>query len=221
MRLSDFRPAGRRARGVLARCRRRRFFLPPAAARTSRRPRSTSIRPTFSTIRRSPISNRATRARPPKKFDEIDKEHPYSDYARRAMLMSAFLHFRRAEYQDAINDARALRDALSGERRRGLRAVPDRRILFPPDPRRDARPGPRAEGHGCHGRHPAEISGLRIRRGRAQQDRGGARPAGRQGDADRPLLSGAARISSPPSTASRRWSRSTRRRATSRRRWSA
>jgi outer membrane protein assembly factor BamD len=40
-----------------------------------------------------------------KKFDEIDKEHPYSDYARKAMLMSAFLHFRRAQYQDAINDA--------------------------------------------------------------------------------------------------------------------
>ncbi len=40
-----------------------------------------------------------------KKFDEIDKEHPYSDYARKAMLMSAYLNFRRAKYQDAINDA--------------------------------------------------------------------------------------------------------------------
>ena len=40
-----------------------------------------------------------------KKFDEIDKEHPYSEYARRAMLMSAFLSFRRGQYQDAINDA--------------------------------------------------------------------------------------------------------------------
>jgi outer membrane protein assembly factor BamD len=39
-----------------------------------------------------------------KKFDEIDKEHPYSDYARKAMLMSAFLAFRRGQYQDAIND---------------------------------------------------------------------------------------------------------------------
>ena len=39
-----------------------------------------------------------------KKFDEIDKEHPYSEYARRAMLMSAFLSFRRGQYQDAIND---------------------------------------------------------------------------------------------------------------------
>ena len=29
-------------------------------------------------------------------FDEIDKQHPYSDYARRSMIMSAFLNFRRA-----------------------------------------------------------------------------------------------------------------------------
>ena len=38
-------------------------------------------------------------------FETIDKEHPYSDYARRSMVMSAFLNFRRGHYQDAINDA--------------------------------------------------------------------------------------------------------------------
>ena len=50
------------------------------------------------------------------KFETIDKEHPYSDEARKAMIMSAFLNFRRGKYQDAINDARALRDALPGDR---------------------------------------------------------------------------------------------------------
>jgi outer membrane protein assembly factor BamD len=40
-----------------------------------------------------------------KKFEDIDKEHPYSEYARRSMIMSAFLNFRRGQYQDAINDA--------------------------------------------------------------------------------------------------------------------
>jgi outer membrane protein assembly factor BamD len=40
-----------------------------------------------------------------KKFQTIDTEHPYSDEARKAMIMSAFLNFRRAKYQDAINDA--------------------------------------------------------------------------------------------------------------------
>jgi outer membrane protein assembly factor BamD len=40
------------------------------------------------------------------KFQTIDTEHPYSDEARKAMIMSAFLNFRRAKYQDAINDAK-------------------------------------------------------------------------------------------------------------------
>jgi outer membrane protein assembly factor BamD len=40
-----------------------------------------------------------------KKFEEIDKEHPYSEFARRSTLMSAFIHFRRSQYQECINDA--------------------------------------------------------------------------------------------------------------------
>ena len=39
------------------------------------------------------------------KFETIDKEHPYSEEARKAMIMSAFLNFRRGKYQDSINDA--------------------------------------------------------------------------------------------------------------------
>jgi outer membrane protein assembly factor BamD len=39
------------------------------------------------------------------KFEALDKEHPYSEYSRRAMLMSAFLNFRNGQYQEAINDA--------------------------------------------------------------------------------------------------------------------
>jgi outer membrane protein assembly factor BamD len=40
-----------------------------------------------------------------KKFEEIDQEHPYSEYSRKATLMSAFLNFRRAKYPEAVNDA--------------------------------------------------------------------------------------------------------------------
>jgi outer membrane protein assembly factor BamD len=40
-----------------------------------------------------------------KKFDDIDKQDPYSEYARRSMILSAFLSFRKGQYQDAINDA--------------------------------------------------------------------------------------------------------------------
>ena len=39
------------------------------------------------------------------KFEEIDAEHPYSEYARKSMIMSAFLQFRRGQYQEAINEA--------------------------------------------------------------------------------------------------------------------
>ena len=38
-------------------------------------------------------------------FEDIDKQHPYSEYARRSMIMSAFLEFRRGRYTDAINEA--------------------------------------------------------------------------------------------------------------------
>ncbi len=39
------------------------------------------------------------------KFETIDKEHPYSDYARRSTLMSAYINFRRGDYPEAINNA--------------------------------------------------------------------------------------------------------------------
>jgi len=41
-----------------------------------------------------------------KKFEEINKQHPYSDYARRSLMMSAYLNFKRARYQESINDAK-------------------------------------------------------------------------------------------------------------------
>jgi outer membrane protein assembly factor BamD len=40
------------------------------------------------------------------KFEQIDKEHPYSEYARRALIMSAFLNFRRGRYPEAVNEAK-------------------------------------------------------------------------------------------------------------------
>lgn len=45
-------------------------------------------------------------AKASKKFEEIDKQHPYSDYARRSMIMTAYLSFRRGQYPETINAAR-------------------------------------------------------------------------------------------------------------------
>jgi len=41
-----------------------------------------------------------------KLFDEVERQHPYSVWARRAQLMSAFNYYLAQKYQDAINSAR-------------------------------------------------------------------------------------------------------------------
>jgi outer membrane protein assembly factor BamD len=41
-----------------------------------------------------------------KLFDEVERQHPYSVWARRAQLMSAFNYYLSEKYQDAINSAR-------------------------------------------------------------------------------------------------------------------
>ncbi|MBV8976455.1 MAG: outer membrane protein assembly factor BamD [Alphaproteobacteria bacterium] len=42
-----------------------------------------------------------------KQFDEVERQHPYSVWARRAMLMAAFSYYQANKYQDAINAADA------------------------------------------------------------------------------------------------------------------
>ena len=42
-----------------------------------------------------------------KQFDEVERQHPYSVWARRSMLMSAFCYYRGNKYTDAINAADA------------------------------------------------------------------------------------------------------------------
>jgi len=41
-----------------------------------------------------------------KLFDEVERQHPYSVWARRAQLMSAFNYYLAQKYQEAINSAR-------------------------------------------------------------------------------------------------------------------
>jgi len=38
-------------------------------------------------------------------FDEVDRQHPYSEWARKALIMSAFASYRRAKYSDTISTA--------------------------------------------------------------------------------------------------------------------
>jgi outer membrane protein assembly factor BamD len=41
-----------------------------------------------------------------KKFQEVDRQHPYSDWARKALLMDAYAQFQAAHYENAIRSAR-------------------------------------------------------------------------------------------------------------------
>lgn len=38
-----------------------------------------------------------------RKFDAIDREHPFTDWSRKALVMSTFIKYRQGDYQEAIN----------------------------------------------------------------------------------------------------------------------
>jgi outer membrane protein assembly factor BamD len=41
-----------------------------------------------------------------KKFEEVDRQHPYSEWARKALLMSAYAYYEGREYEESITAAR-------------------------------------------------------------------------------------------------------------------
>lgn len=41
-----------------------------------------------------------------KKFEEVDRQHPYSDWARKALLMNAYAHYQAEEYQESVSAAK-------------------------------------------------------------------------------------------------------------------
>ena len=101
-----------------------------------------------------------------KRFEEVDRQHPYSEWARKALIMSAYAHYEGTAVRRLGHGGEALRDPASGQPGRGLRAVPDRLVLFRPDPRHHPRPGAhRARDAGAR-RGGAQISQHRICRRR-------------------------------------------------------
>lgn len=41
-----------------------------------------------------------------KKFEEVDRQHPYSDWARKALIMSAYSYYEAREYDDSVSAAK-------------------------------------------------------------------------------------------------------------------
>jgi outer membrane protein assembly factor BamD len=41
-----------------------------------------------------------------KRFEEVDRQHPYSEWARKALVMAAFAHYENRDYEDCISTAK-------------------------------------------------------------------------------------------------------------------
>ena len=52
------------------------------------------------------LNNRRDYKSAAKKFEEVDRQHPYSEWARKALVMSAFAYYENKEYDDAVTAAR-------------------------------------------------------------------------------------------------------------------
>jgi len=97
-----------------------------------------------------------------KRFEEVDRQHPYSEWARKSLIMTAYTYYEGGMYDDCINSAKRYITLQSGQPGRRLCAVPDRCLLLRSDLRHLARPGPHREGDERARRGVAQISQHRI-----------------------------------------------------------
>ena len=52
------------------------------------------------------LNSKKTPKEAAKKFEEVDRQHPYSDWARKSLIMSAYAYYEAGAYDDCINSAR-------------------------------------------------------------------------------------------------------------------
>src|ERR1700692_4645598 len=142
------------------------------------------------------LNNRQDYKEAAKKFDEVDRQNPYSDWARKALLMSAYAYYQAEEYEECINSAKryvALHpgspDAAYAQYLIGASYYDQ--IL---DVNHDQGRADKAVGALEEGVRKYAETGYAIRAQRQEKDRHGARPARRQGNGDRPLLHEEARL---------------------------
>lgn len=50
-----------------------------------------------------------------RKFEAIDRQHPYSEFARKAMVMGAFTRYRQGDYEEAVNAAKRYLNLYPGD----------------------------------------------------------------------------------------------------------
>jgi outer membrane protein assembly factor BamD len=52
------------------------------------------------------LNNKKNPKEAAKKFEEVDRQHPYSEWARKSLIMSAYAYYEAGQYDDCINAAR-------------------------------------------------------------------------------------------------------------------
>jgi outer membrane protein assembly factor BamD len=52
------------------------------------------------------LNNKKNPKEAAKKFEEVDRQHPYSEWARKALIMSAYAYYESGNFDDCINSAR-------------------------------------------------------------------------------------------------------------------
>jgi len=74
------------------------------------RPAESIYSDAFETMRRGQYQLAAAQ------FDEVERQHPYSEWARRSMLMAAFANYQGNKYEEAISDAQRFISLHPGNR---------------------------------------------------------------------------------------------------------
>jgi outer membrane protein assembly factor BamD len=52
------------------------------------------------------LNNKRDYKQAAKRFEEVDRQHPYSEWARKALIMSAYAHYEGTQYEDSITAAK-------------------------------------------------------------------------------------------------------------------
>src|SRR5436305_1164919 len=52
------------------------------------------------------LNNKRDYRQAAKRFEEVDRQHPYSEWARKALIMSAYAHYEGTQYEDSVTAAK-------------------------------------------------------------------------------------------------------------------
>ena len=157
--------------------------------------------------------NRGSYSDAAKKFEDLDRDHPYAPEARRAMVMAAYAYYKAGKYPEAIVAGKRYTTMHPGTKDAALAHHIIASANF--DEIRGAAPRPDRDPQGAAGAQAAgaALSGQSLRPAGDQPHPHCRGHSGGIGNERRPVLSRQARTTWAPSTASRRWWPSTRRRA--------